>query len=68
MVNRGSVGCVFRIPPGKIADIKLQPWAEYCVIDIKDVTIDFEMVKVPFDIKGFHNSINKMISPQRMVA
>lgn len=57
LVNPGSVGSVFRIPPGTMADVGLQPWAEYCIVDTRKVIPAVEMYKVAFDVHGFRQSI-----------
>ncbi len=57
LVNPGSVGSAFRIPPGTLADVVLQPWAEYCIVDTRNAIPAVEMYKIAFDVQGFHQSI-----------
>lgn len=61
IINPGSVGTVFKSPPGEA--IRLQPWAEYAIVDATRHAIDIEMHQVHFDPGKAIEGIRQSSSP-----
>lgn len=52
IVNPGSVGCAFSIPPAHPPSPSLLAVAEYAVLDFSGDVVQVELKSVPFDIKA----------------
>lgn len=63
LVNPGSVGSVFRVPPESGAEVELQPWAEYAVLEVGDAGTRVEMIRLPFDLEAARRDIQRTSSP-----
>ena len=65
IVNPGSVGCVFRQPPGAGVEVTVQPWAEYCILDAGEGYPGVQMHRVAFDTVRFLRSVEGSDTPKR---
>ncbi len=52
ILNPGSVGSVYNDDFNKGQGTLLCPWAEYGILDLTGVEIEFELKKIPFDIEA----------------
>jgi putative phosphoesterase len=63
VLNPGSVGSVFLVPPGPETFPTLSPWAEYGILDWASGTMRFEFHRVPFDTRAFAEVVAKSDIP-----
>jgi hypothetical protein len=63
IVNPGSVGSVFRVPPESGDEVALQPWTEYAVLEIGAGATRVEMIRLPFDLEEAREQIRRTSSP-----
>ena len=57
LINPGSIGSVFKVPPGSGEEVALQPWAEYAILEIEGTGTRAEMIRLPFDIELLGRSL-----------